>query len=61
MNLHGCGGPNDQGIDIQVGYHIFAFHHQGEWQLDVYNIPILIQCKNTKVTKPNIPQAEDEL
>ena len=25
MSLHGCGGPNDQGIDVQVDFRIPAF------------------------------------
>ena len=41
MTLHYAGGPNDRGIDIQ-----------GLWKLDSYSIPVIIQCKSTKQSKP---------
>lgn len=52
MNLHRCGGPNDQGIDIQVEFVELLYIDQGEWDLDSLKVPILVQCKNTKVTRP---------
>lgn len=31
----------------------YSFHNvQGEWNLDSLKVPIIVQCKNTKITKP---------
>ncbi|KAK8829756.1 hypothetical protein WA577_001150, partial [Blastocystis sp. JDR] len=41
MTLHRCGGPNDRGIDIR-----------GTWHVNSTDIPLIVQCKNTKQSKP---------
>lgn len=51
MRLYRCGGPNDRGIDIRVGT-AKQTQEQGSWELDSTSIPIIIQCKNTKQSKP---------